>query len=88
MSTTAHKKTLHCAGLGLWELPGMDSNHEWLDQNQLCYHYTTGQFESGDNSGVVMTGGHEFIASKSPNFVKSQILARSLGVHNRKSEPL
>ena len=22
----------------------MDSNHEWLNQNQQCYHYTTGQF--------------------------------------------
>ncbi len=25
------------------KLPGMDSNHEWLNQNQQCYHYTTGQ---------------------------------------------
>ena len=24
-------------------LPGLDSNQDKLDQNQLCYHYTTGQ---------------------------------------------
>ena len=38
-----HKKTLEKQGLRANQLPGMDSNHEWLNQNQQCYHYTTGQ---------------------------------------------
>jgi hypothetical protein len=24
-------------------LPDMDSNHDWVSQSHLCYHYTIGQ---------------------------------------------
>ena len=43
-SSQETNKPLENQGLGNLKLPGMDSNHEWLDQNQLCYHYTTGQY--------------------------------------------
>ena len=32
-------------------LSGMDSNHDKSLQRALCYHYTTGQAESGANIG-------------------------------------
>ena len=28
-------------------LPDMDSNHDWVSQSHLCYHYTIGQNLSG-----------------------------------------
>ena len=37
---------------GVEELPDMDSNHDKVNQNHLCYHYTIGQKARGDVTGA------------------------------------
>ena len=50
--TPKKQKGKTCYHLPL-KLSRKDSNFEWLNQNQLCYHYTTGQSLNRVNTSVL-----------------------------------
>jgi hypothetical protein len=54
-------------------LPDMDSNHDWVSQSHLCYHYTIGQ---------KMRKGH---AAPPPSVVKAGNTPRRAAAHERTS---
>ena len=53
--TLTHRKTKRRRVFNFFsfELSRKDSNFEWLNQNQLCYHYTTGQSLNRVNTSVL-----------------------------------
>lgn len=50
----------------------MDSNHKRLNQNQLCYHYTIGQYPEPDE-GLVIGSAKIRFGSLPPKWISTKL---------------